>query len=156
VLVVSFSGSLDAGPAQGLGAYHLVAAGKDKKVGTKDDKNLAIASASYDPAAHTVTLTPRGKVPSQAVQLTITAAALLDAHSQPIDGNRDGRPGGDYTATGARGGISLAGTRAEASGLSGRILAEAVDALVVMDQLLPPRGRRSAERSSMRIRSQIG
>ena len=41
-------------------------------------------------------------------------------------------------------GSDLSGIRTSASGVSTRILAEAVAALVEMDQFLPPRGRRSA------------
>ena len=78
VLVVSFSGALDPGHAQDLRDFQLVAAGRDKKFGTRDDKRAALASATYDPVAHTVTLTPRGKLPNQKLQLSITAARTLD------------------------------------------------------------------------------
>jgi hypothetical protein len=110
VLVVGYSGVLPQAAAQALSVYRLVAAGKDKKIGTKDDKVVGLVSAAYDPAARTVTLTPRGKVPNQAVQLTIDAASLLDGNAQSIDGNGDGQPGGDFRATLGKGGIGLAST----------------------------------------------
>jgi hypothetical protein len=94
VLVVSFGGALDSARAQNLGDYHLVAAGKDKKFGTRDDKAVALGLASYDSSAHTVT--PRGKVPKGSLQLTITATGSLDTQGRPLDGNRDGQPGGDF------------------------------------------------------------
>ena len=91
-----------------LAAYHLSTAGKDKKFGTKDDKPLAIALATYDWSAHSVTLTPRGKVPNGSLRLAITATGLLDAQRRPLDGNRDGQPGGDFQAILVKSGISLA------------------------------------------------
>jgi hypothetical protein len=69
---------------------------------------VPLTSAVYDPAAATVTLTPRGTVASQTLQLTITAAGTLDAMGRPIDGNRDGQPGGDFQATFGAAGIRLA------------------------------------------------
>ncbi len=56
VLTIEFSGALDAASAQNLAAYRLVTAGRDKKFGTKDDKVIRLASASYNaihmPSAH--------------------------------------------------------------------------------------------------------
>jgi hypothetical protein len=95
LLVVSFSGALEKGPAETPGDYHLVALGKAKKSGKPAGKPVALTSAVYDPARNTVTLTPRGTVPNQTLQLTITAAGTLDAQGRPIDGNHDGQPGGN-------------------------------------------------------------
>jgi hypothetical protein len=113
VLVVRFSAALEPGPAQNLGDYHLVALGKGKKSGA-GGKPVALASASYDPAAHTVTLTPRGKVPAQSLQLTITAAGTRDVQGRPLDGNRDGQPGGDAVVTIGKGGVPIAAVSARA------------------------------------------
>jgi hypothetical protein len=96
VLVIRFSGALEPSPAQDLGDYHLVALGRGKKHGARNTKRVALASAIYDPSVHTVTLTPRGKVPNQAVQLTITAAGVLDAQGRLLDGTGDGQAGGDF------------------------------------------------------------
>ena len=142
VLVVSFSGALDPDHAQELSEFHLVAAGKDRKFGSRDDKRVALASATYDPVANTVMLAPRGKVPNQKLQLSITAAGTLDAQHRPIDGNRDGQPGGDFRAIFGRGGIRLAGVPQAA--ISNRISAEAFDALVVAGGLTSPRFLRPA------------
>ncbi len=46
-----------------------------------------------------MTLTPRGKVPNQALQLSIDVALVLDPQGRPIDGNRDGQAGGNFIAT---------------------------------------------------------
>jgi hypothetical protein len=133
VLVVSFSGALDQGSAATLGDYHLVTAGKDKKLGTGDDEPVPLAAAAYDPAAHTVTLTLRGTVPKQTLQLSITGSSLLDASAQPIDGNRDGQPGGGFAATFGNAGIRLASV--PRSGLHHSISANALDALLVAGRL---------------------
>jgi hypothetical protein len=98
VLVVSYSGALDPTAAANLGAYHLFAPGTGKKLAVHNEKPIALASASYDPSARTVTLTPRGTVAGRGVQLSITAAQVLDTQGRPIDGNGDGQPGGDFVA----------------------------------------------------------
>ena len=61
----------------------------DRKPNTRDDKPVALGSATCDPKGHTVTLPPRGKVPKQPFQLSITAPAILDTHGQALDGDRD-------------------------------------------------------------------
>ncbi len=104
VLVVSFSGALDPGDAANLTAYRLDAAGRDKKFGTRHDKIIPMAQAAYNSAQETVTLTPRGTVPNQTLELTINATLVLDARQRPIDGNGDGRPGGNFVATLTRNG----------------------------------------------------
>ena len=86
VLVVDYSGALEPGSAQVPGNYQLVAAGKGKKLGTRAEKTVAIASATYNPAAQSVTLTLAGKLPSGPLQLTIIASAVLDAEGRALDG----------------------------------------------------------------------
>jgi hypothetical protein len=50
-----------------------------------------------------VTLTPRGTVPNQPLQLTIVAARILDDEGEPVPANS----GGDFVATlGSKGGIA--------------------------------------------------
>jgi hypothetical protein len=111
VLVVGFSDALDPATAVELADYRLAALGKANKLGIRSSKAVPLASARYNPAVHSVTLTPRGSVVSPKLQLTIVAAGLLDAEGRPIDGNRDGQPGGNFTATlGNRGGITVAVT----------------------------------------------
>jgi uncharacterized repeat protein (TIGR01451 family) len=99
VLVVSFSGALAPGPAGNLAEYHVGVLGRGKKAARKPPKSLPLTAAMYDPTAHTVTLVPRGKIAKAKLQLTITAAGVLDAQGRPLDGNRDGQPGGDFQAT---------------------------------------------------------
>ena len=87
VLVVTFSDVVNQGDAQNIAAYHLVAAGKDKKFGTKDDKTVPLTSATYSSGGHTVTLTTKGTVPNQPLQLNINPALVQDAEGRPISGN---------------------------------------------------------------------
>ena len=72
--------------------------GKGKKAKTVT-KGMAVKSASYDDASHTITLVLGGKLAagSQAA-LTIHASGLTDTRGRSLDGNGDGQPGGDYSA----------------------------------------------------------
>ena len=99
-LIVGFSGPLDAASAQDVAAYRLVTAGRDKKFGTRDDKVIRLASATYNASSHAVTLTPRAALPKgQMLQLRAFGSALRDSSGRPIDGDRDNQPGGDLVTT---------------------------------------------------------
>jgi hypothetical protein len=124
--VVDFSGALELAPAQTVTDYHLVAASKGKKSGNATGKPVALKSAVYDPATDSVALVPKGTVPKQPLQLTITATGTLDAEGRPIDGNRDGQPGGDFQVSFKGSGIQLSGV--------GEISAAAVDALLAAEE----------------------
>jgi len=67
-----------------------------------------LTSATYDPSTNTVTLATRSKLPTQPLQLSINAAAVVDAQGQPLDGNHDGQPGGNFQATFGKAGLKLA------------------------------------------------
>ena len=97
--MISFSGALDPGAARMLGDYQLATVVKAKKSRAHTGKAVKLISATYDPSRHTVTLTPRGKVPATPLQLTIIAAKTLDAEGRPIDGDHDGQPGGNFQTT---------------------------------------------------------
>ena len=84
VLEVVFSGALDAGDADNKNSYPLYAATHSKKLGTQYKKFVPV-SASYNQVV--VTLTPRGKVPTKNVQLTIITSQVLDTEGRPIIGN---------------------------------------------------------------------
>jgi hypothetical protein len=116
VLVVSFSGALEAGPAQNLGDYQLATLTKGKK-GSHGTKPVPLVSASYGASMNTVTLTPRGTPPTGTFQLTIIGSVVLDAEGRPITGNQ----GGNVVETFGKGGITLS--------------AAAVDALLVKGDL---------------------
>src|SRR5262245_53268245 len=88
----SLSEALDPRSAQVPAAYCLVSSGKAKKFGTRDDKAVALASATYESSSHTVALTPRGKLPGQALPPKFTASGVNDATGRPIDRRRPRRP----------------------------------------------------------------
>jgi hypothetical protein len=143
VLVIYFGDRLDPGGASSLSGYRLVMAGRDKKFGTRDDKAVGLASASYDPAAHTVTLMPRGKVPKKPLQLAILASAILDGTGRPVDGDGDGRPGGDFRASFNTRGVRVA-ARSAMRPMPG-IPMQALDALLAeggVPRIVRRRGRR--------------
>ena len=96
VIVLQFSEALNAAAAQNLGNYSLGTVPKGKK---HKSKPVAISQAKYDSAALTVTLFTRNRlVLSAPLQLTLKAVGLLDSGGRPLDGNRDGQPGGDFEA----------------------------------------------------------
>jgi hypothetical protein len=87
------------------------------------------ASASYTPANHTVVLTLRGKMPKQGMQLTINTDLVRDAAGQPLDGNHDGQPGGNFIATlNSSGVIGMARTKMEIP--ASPVNAAAIDAVM--------------------------
>lgn len=100
-IAVNFGAAIDPAAAANPANYQLVGAGRDGKLGTRDDVRLGLAAATYDPASGSVRLAPGKKVALSAapVQLRVVAAGLLDAAGRPVDGNRDGLPGGDAVAT---------------------------------------------------------
>jgi uncharacterized repeat protein (TIGR01451 family) len=112
VIVVSFSDSLNPADARDLAAYHLVALGKAKKSGVRASTGVKLTTATYDLAMHTVTLTIKGKLPTQPLQLSISGGSVVDANGQSIDGNHDGQPGGNFQATFTKAGVKLASASA--------------------------------------------
>ncbi len=98
-VAITFDGDLDAATASSVTNYAIsAAAGRDRRFGTADDVLVRLASASYDRDQRTVRLTPRKSTfPLRPrPQLRVRSGGVLDARSRPIDGNRDGRPGGDW------------------------------------------------------------
>jgi cyclophilin family peptidyl-prolyl cis-trans isomerase len=83
-----------------MSQYRLATAGRDRRYGTPDDGVTALRSAVYDATTRTITLTPRTpfRLSATANRLTIHGDGLLDGFRRPIDGDRDGKPGGTFTA----------------------------------------------------------
>ena len=108
VVVVSFSGALNAADAQGLAAYRIAVAPKKSKAGAKLGAKVILSSAKYDPKAMTVTLTPRKALPTKSLQLSINTALTLDARGRAVDGNqRWSARRGAFVTTFAKAGINL-------------------------------------------------
>jgi hypothetical protein len=107
VIVVQFDEPLNSAAAANLGAYMLTAGPPGKKHGSR---LLPLARARYNALTNTVTLTPLATLsPRPSEQLRIIASVLTDALGRPLDGNRDGQPGGDFVATLGKAGVSAAG-----------------------------------------------
>ena len=85
---VAFGGALDARAARNARNYVLVAAGRDGKFGTRDDRRAAIRSASYDAGSQVVTLTPRAAtLPAGPTRLRF-AASLRDLRGRAVHAAR--------------------------------------------------------------------
>jgi hypothetical protein len=120
VLVLQFSGALDASAADNVAAYKFApvikvkASGKGKNrkpATTRLGGPVAPLSAVYSASNNQVTLLPRGKlVASKPQELIVDGALVTDATGVPVDGNDDGQPGGDFIAT-------VAGKRVTAGGI---------------------------------------
>lgn len=90
------NGPLDKLTAETLANYTMVYAGRDGKFGTRDDVkiNLTRSKLSYNPAINVIILTPPGGRLALTGTARLTIANLKDNLGRPLDGNRDGLPGG--------------------------------------------------------------
>jgi hypothetical protein len=100
-ITLSFSGPLDRASAQNRLDYWLVLPGRDKIFGTRDDKYYRYRSVAYSAGANTVKLVPSIKLTTrQSLEVIAVASGsrglVRDAYGRPIDGNKDGQPGGDF------------------------------------------------------------
>jgi uncharacterized repeat protein (TIGR01451 family) len=104
---LTFSTALDPARAVDLRNYHLFAKGGAGVFGVSTGREVLLRSARYNPTTHVVTLTPRRAIPSGLyfeVKVDGTSRhGVSDLSGLLIDGNGDGRPGGDYVAILARG-----------------------------------------------------
>ena len=96
---VAFGSDLDPARAEDVRSYALIAPGRDGRLGTRDDVPVPIA-ASYDAATRVVTLVSRSRRgSSQPAFLRIRSGGvfgLTDTQGRPLDGERDGLPGGEF------------------------------------------------------------
>ena len=103
----AFDMALDPGRAVDLRNYHLFAIGRNGVVGASKGRTLALRSATYNSATHTVTLIPKKPLASglsfKVVVDGTSAHGVSDTTGRLIDGNSDGQPGGDYVVVFARG-----------------------------------------------------
>ena len=100
-LVASFSQTLDASAASNVGNYVLTSAGADGRFGTRDDKNIKLASAIYNAGANTVTLgLVQKNIPlRQLYRLAITGtptSGLQNTGGVFLGGQGIGAPGTNY------------------------------------------------------------
>ncbi|MFO0957910.1 MAG: Calx-beta domain-containing protein [Isosphaeraceae bacterium] len=123
LLRIPFDGAINAVRARRTAAYLLNYANRRK------GPAIALRSAAYDPRSRTVTLAPiQPFAANRPVQLRIRSGGstgLTDTTGRAIDGDRDGRPGGDW--------VQFLGTLSSAAARSPARLAAAI----------PTRGRPS-------------
>ena len=96
-----FSGPLDAASAKNRADYWLVLPGRDRVFGTRDDRYVRFRTAAYRVGANTVRLVPSVRLTTrQAFEVVAVGSGskgmVRDTYGRPIDGNRDGQPGGDF------------------------------------------------------------
>jgi hypothetical protein len=106
-VVLTFDVPLDPVTAANTAAYRIVTVKKERDDGIFGDGSIQtetdridLASASYDPVANAVTLTPERPFAVRrnfkSIRVIGTGArAVLTAGGTPLDGDGDGRPGGD-------------------------------------------------------------
>jgi hypothetical protein len=111
-LEVGFSGALDTSTVTSLDGMRLVAAGKDKKFGTKDDVSLLQGSVTYDTTAHSLSLRLKNIAFKPPLQFSIPNGTIHDTSGQALDGNRDGAPGGSFIVAFSGAGITIQRTSA--------------------------------------------
>jgi hypothetical protein len=107
-VIISLSGPVNSSRAGLVAIYALTTAGKKGSFDAKDAKTLKIKSAVYNAASNTVTLNATKPFTlDKPVQLRISGVGplvLTDALGRAIDGDRDGKPGGNATALLLKGG----------------------------------------------------
>ncbi len=116
ILVATFSQDMDPQSASRLSNYVLVSAGKDGRFGTRDDRGVPLASAIYDTATKTVSLSPVSRTLPlhQLFRLTITgnpAAGVKNTSIVYLGGQGVSLPGTNYVRDFTGAGI-LAGPNA--------------------------------------------
>jgi hypothetical protein len=103
-IAVTFSEPLDTLDARSPSVYELVGAGPDGNFGTSDDVTYSLVP-QYASLATNVTLqVSGGPLPGGTYRLTIRGtpagkSGLHDLAGNVLDGDNDGQPGGDFTAT---------------------------------------------------------
>jgi uncharacterized repeat protein (TIGR01451 family) len=100
LLVVTFSDDLDQAHAVNPANYRVAAPGRDGRVGTRDDRSIAVALVRYDQATRTVLLRPAHRLDVHRVfRLTVVGGAgsgLTSRSGVALAG--DGRAGSDFIA----------------------------------------------------------
>ena len=83
--------------ATDLSYYSIYSAGRDKKLGTRDDRPIRLRSAVYDVAADHVSIYPAARL-SLSINYLIRASGISSTDGAILDGARNGRSGSLYRA----------------------------------------------------------
>jgi len=134
-VLVSFSGAVNATEADHVGTYRLATQGKGGSYTAKSAQVITLKSAIYNAKTDTVALTPSKPFAlSKPVQLLVYGTghtALQDSHGRLIDGDHNGKAGGNAVAILSGGSVKIA---AMPSGGTDRqttnLVSTAVDALL--------------------------
>ena len=102
-LVVGFDQPMDQARAEDASNYTLTWLGPDGRLGTRDDRDIAIRASTYDATTQSVTIRPERLLPLRALyQLTIdgsSPAGLISTSGVLLDGAMTGDPGTNYVVT---------------------------------------------------------
>jgi hypothetical protein len=113
MLVLAFDRTLDPARAVLRRNYQVYNAGRDGKLGTRDDVRVPLATGYYNSANRTVTLVMARPLnlfrTHRIVAVGRGATAITDTNGIPLDGAGDGRPGTNFTATFGREILSATG-----------------------------------------------
>lgn len=125
-LVLTFSSPLGPAAASRLSNYRLTSPGRDRVFGTGDDRSIRLRSAVLSPDARTVTLRPRPRLPlrNQRFLLSVNGTppgGLTGQDGVALDGDRDGRPGGDFVRRFGREAFRLEDTSGPRQALARRL-----------------------------------
>ncbi len=130
-ILVHFSGPVNSRKADALSTYRLTTADKKGSFAAKDAKVIALKSAVYSGRTDSVALVPRKPFGlTKPVQLRVYGlgpSGLTDTFGRLIDGNHDGRAGGDAVAVLSQKSVSI-GARSR-PGSTPRLSVPAVDHL---------------------------
>ncbi|WP_422923251.1 SdrD B-like domain-containing protein [Singulisphaera sp. PoT] len=113
-LVLTFNEALDPARARDVGNYVLT---------TFAGRRIPIALAFYDAGSTTVTLVPARRLPlalRYVLKVDGSSGGLTSRSGIPLDGQADGRAGGDYAASIVRFRVAPISTRSPATGTGGQ------------------------------------
>jgi glucose/arabinose dehydrogenase len=111
-VVLNLSGPLDPSSARNRRGYWLVMPGRDRILGTRDDRRMRFRTARYVAGSTSISLVPGVRVGARQKYRVVAVASgtqgvLLDILGRPLDGDGDGQPGGDFVTTFPRGASAL-------------------------------------------------
>jgi hypothetical protein len=111
-ILTTFSGAVNGPEAGSTAIYRLTLPGKHGSYTAKNARTIPLGSASYSSANDTVTLIPKKPFkitkPFQLLIDGLPPSGLQDSLGRLIDGDHDGRPGGNAVAILTRNEVSLA------------------------------------------------
>ena len=158
LLVVRFDSPMDAATAGNLDNYALASPGRDGRFGTRDDRQIPLRSATYDPTTGSVTIQTRSPLPLRAryelVMRNSGANGLTDARGRALVGDAGGRSAIRFNQDALAGPSVVlsprkaAGVRAVAATSASRthLSIPAIDAILASNEVAPAKPQRKGVR----------